>query len=749
LNDNLRDSEPGSATSTASAPGAYDWRDTEARAQRTWREHAAFDAPVLKDGTKGKYIFVGCPFTSGNAHVGHIRSYSIADSYARFLRARGEPVLFSIGFDSFGLPAELEAIRNKMHPREWVEQCVCTMRDEFDRMGFSFDWKRTFVSSDEDMYRWSQSLFLDLLARGLVYQKERVVDWCDECSTVLARVQVEGGRCWRCENPTRLVRKKQWFIRTSAYFVENHELLQQLTRWDKNSAGAQRSVLGRSDGIELEATTVDGQTLPVFTASLEALASATFIAVSPSHPAIDTWIMDDKTKTKMDELRASDVTRLDRKPEHLEAVYTDMQMIVPGASHTLPVVISRYVETRFGPTAAILGIPDEDAIARTIAAELDRRNTLCMSVNKRVEPGKATIRFAAADLLISRQRGWGTPIPLVNCDACGPVPAPAGELPIKLPHDTNFTGAGNPLVEHADFAGCDCPSCGRPARRETDTLDCHVDGIWMWLPICVPQMDRAGAMFTHEESESWLPVHQVVWGIDGGAYMLDHRTCAKMLRDAGMLTCLPDGEPFDRVLMHGMVEHEGRKMSKHLGNAVTPRELIDRVGADTVRLAALYAAAPRNGMLWSERDLAFCHRFLHRLWNYAAAHREILELGQSGSQIERSDKLRARLTKWCDVAVAKITTDLSDLQVHRAARNIMLLLTRIEDFEERAIGQRGELEQEDREAVGVALAKLIQLLAPLAPHISEEIWSFAGNGDLVGERAWPVATGKRASEPIA
>ena len=730
----------GLAKASSTSTGDYDWHGIEDRWQAVWRDRDVFKAPLLPDGSKGKYVFAACPFTSGNAHMGHIRSYSIADSYARFLRARGEPVLFSMGFDSFGLPAELGAIRNGIHPREWVDMCYRAMRDQFDRMGFSVDWERTFISSDKDMYLWSQWLFVNLLERGLVYEQEGRVDWCESCNTVLARSQVEDECCWRCGDPVQLVNNTQWFRRASAYFAENDERLDQLTGWDKNSLGAQRAVLGRSDGVELEAETIDGRSISVFASSLEAVASAAFIAASPSCPEIESWIADEETRKRIGSLRTSSLARSDRKPEQTEVVHTDIQMIVPGVPQTVPLVISPYVDTRFGSTV-IVGIPEEDATARAIADGLREQVMLSMPVNKRGTVARPAVRFAAADFPISRQRAWGAPIPLVNCEACGCVPVPLEQLPVELPDDLRFTGVGNPLAEHAGFAHCCCPSCGGPARRETDTLDCHVDGVWMWMPICVPQIDRSREMFTHLEYRRWIPVHQIVWGMDGGAYILSQRTLAKMLRDYGMLEHLPDGEPFDRALMHGMVEQGGRKMSKHLGNVVEPQDLIQRVGADTVRLAALHGAAPRNGMSWSEREVAFCHRFLNRLWDYTQSHREMLELGRAGGDIDRSDKLRRRLAKWCDVAIKKITTDMSDMQIHRAARNLILLLTRIEDFEQRVIDQRGALGDEDREALGIALSWLIQMLAPLTPHIAEELWSLAGSDNLVIESAWPVATG--------
>ena len=739
--DNTNEPAAGHAVNT----DAYDWCRIEAKWQSTWRARDAFKLPKLRDDASGKYVFAACPFTSGSAHLGHIRSYTIADAYARFLRARGETVLFSMGFDSFGLPSELGALKNHMHPREWVDLCCNAMRAQFDEMGFSFDWERVFVSSDEDLYQWSQWLFVTLMERGLVYKSAATVDWCDSCQTVLARSQVEDDRCWRCDGAVRLVSKEQWFVRASAYFHENDRLVEGLTGWDKNALGSQRAALGRVDGIELDAITIDGRSLVVFLADADADAdareSAAFVAMSPNHPSIDDWVDDGVMRERIAGLRTGSFTRSEYKPEQIAIVETDVQLIVPGVPSMLPLIVSPYVDARFGASAA-LGVPDDDAIAQAIAARLAPKASK-LAVQSGAQPAEVrpAVRFSAADFPISRQRGWGAPVPLVHCESCGTVPVPCELLPVMLPDDLDFTGHGNPLVTHAEFVRCDCPTCGRPSRRETDTLDCHVDGVWHWMALCVPAKDRSEAMFAHRECERWLPAHQIVWGMDGGSYLLSWRMLTKMLRDDGIFTHVPNGEPFERVLMHGMVEHEGRKMSKHLGNVIDPQDLVARVGADTVRLAILHGAAPRNGMNWSEREVAFSHRFLQRLWQYSSERCEMLELAGSGDGIDCSDGLRRRLARWCDVAVEKITAEMNDMQAHRAARNLIRLLTRIEDFEQRALGERGELEDADRESIGVAILLLVQMLAPIAPHVAEELWALSGSNLLVGEVPWPTSVG--------
>ena len=389
------------ADSDESKGKPYDWRAIEPRWQAVWRGSAAFAAPDLPEGQQGIYIFAACPFTSGSAHIGHIRSYTLADAYARFRRARGDAVLFAMGFDSFGLPSELGAIRSNVHPQEWVENCCRRMRAQFDAMGFSFDWSREFISSDEDLYRWSQWLFLSLLDRDLVYQKHARIDWCDSCNTVLARSQVEDGCCWRCGNAVRLVSRLQWFLRASAYFVESDERLDALVEFDQNALGSQRAVLGKVEGVELEAATIDGLSITVFTADPTAISTAAFVAIAPSHPEVDAWILEESVKDRVDGLRSGGWTRSERRAGEVETIATGLHVTVPGVPRMLPVLISPYVEPRFGPSA-ILGIPGEDATARAIADGLPART---LPLSRVAEGAPAARRPSASRLGISRFRG--------------------------------------------------------------------------------------------------------------------------------------------------------------------------------------------------------------------------------------------------------------------------------------------------------------------------------------------------------
>jgi leucyl-tRNA synthetase len=753
---------------TPSPVSGYDPAAIEARWQAAWIEQRAFAAPPPQDERTPAYVFAGCPFTSGDAHMGHIRSYTISDAYARFLRARGDAVLFSLGFDSFGLPAELEAVRRELTPQAWVARCVERMRGQFERLGYSCDWERTFDSSQPDHYRWTQWLFLAMLEKDLVYRQVAQVSWCDSCQTVLAALQVEDGTCWRCHGEVRFRRLPQWFMRISAYVEDNERGLETLPGWSKAALGAQRAVIGRVDGVELEASLLDGTPLTVFTPHADAIARAKFILVSPAHPQIELWTAEAKVANRLMGVREAGWRRENRDLEQVPVVPTGALASVPGVAGTLPIVISPLVDARFGPTA-VLGTPDLDATDERIAERLGSgsgpggKGVGALGSSWKVAGAKSksevkprpAVRYRARDFAISRQRAWGAPIPLVHCERCGTVPVPFVELPVRLPEELHVTGAGNPLEGMEEFTHVTCPSCGAEARRETDTIDCHVDGMWMWMPICVPFADRPEHMFDHPEYKRWLPARQIVWGADAGGYMFDQRLIGKVLQDLETLPPVPGREPFANALMHQMIRLEGRKMSKHLGNVVDPNELVVNVGADTVRLAVLQAASPGRIFNWNEQPIRHCQMFLKKLYAYAqprlrawAEAHEGREEGGRLPRIELGDKRRRRLVNWCATALEKVTADFESLEMQRAAHNAMLLLTRIQDFEERASERRVELREKDREAVAAALLLLLAMLAPLTPHIAEELWALAGNRTLLALAPWPeeVATEEAPGE---
>src|SRR3954465_6377896 len=726
----------------------YDPQAIEAARQQAWEQRGDFAAPKPKDGQERVYIKPSSPFTSGNLHMGHVRDYSIGDAYARFRRGRGDAVLFGFGFDAFGLPAELAAIERQEPPAEWVEQCGERMLGQMKRLGFSFDYDRVFYSSDEGQYRWSQWLFNTLWARDLIYRDDATVDWCDTCQTTLASIQVEDGRCWRCHNEVRLIRRPTWFLRITPYLEENDRNTADLAsggKWDELSLATQRYILGRADGVELELQGGEGRSLTVFTPHRELAGLASFVLLSPRHPEVDAWATE-AARDELERMRSGGWERSARDARSGPLVDTAATVAGPGGGR-MPVVISPIVDARFGPTAA-LGIPAVDDADRGLAERLERGGGPGAPGEGEggpapapVDPAREATRYRANDFSISRQRSWGTPIPVILCEQCGPVPVPEEDLPGVLPRDIRPTGEGNPLAERPDFVDVECPKCGAAPKRETDTLDCPFDALGLWVPAAVPPEGRAEQMFTHPDLREWLPAERLVAGNDSGGFVFDQRVVTKALRDIGPFAFMEHGEPFAGCLFHEMVIADGRKMSKHLGNVVNPDELVAQHGADTVRLAVLYAAGPAKALNWSDGAVKFATRFLRNLWNYTHERAAGLEqLEHDPEAAADTEHMRDRLRKWCENGLSRITEDTEQLQMHKATRDIPRLFERIRDFEKRVLKRRGALDRADAEAQLAALVLLARTLLPFTPHLAEELLLALGVEDS-GEtmEVWPEA----------
>jgi leucyl-tRNA synthetase len=753
------------------ADARYEPHAIEARRQAAWRERDAFRTPALVEDQPHLYVKPSAPFTSGNVHIGHVRSYSIGDAYARFRRARGDGLLFAFGFDAFGLPAELGAIAGGVSPSEWVDRCAAHMTGQLQRLGFSFDWERSFLSSDPTMYRWSQWLFLVLLEAGLIYRGTGNVDWCDNCETTLASIQVEpGGTCWRCHGPVRLIELPQWYLKISAYLQENDRRLQERAdsgMWDDVALASQQIVLGRVDGVELELWAPDGGSLTVFTPHGEHLAEARFVLMSPRHPDADRWASEETVQARLEQLRTGGWERSAREAETIPLIDTGRTVLAPDG-RALPVIVSPLVDSRYG-AAVVLGVPAVDHSDEVIAGrlELDADTGQAAKAERPRDPdaphaggedasaaaltGRAAVRYRAFDFAISRQRSWGTPIPIVYCEQCGTVPVPREQLPVLLPLDIHPTGAGNPLAELEEFVNTTCPTCGGPARRETDTLDCHFDALWLWVPACVPPESREDSLediLALPDLRYWLPSERLVAGSDSGNFVFDQRTVTKALRDIGPLAFIADGEPFAGCLFHEMVIRDGRKMSKHLGNVVDPDELVERYGADTVRLAVLYAARPQRSLNWSDSAVLRCHRYLNQVWDYSLAKlaegdaqegaaEAAVDEDERGEARDNTEHLRLKLLQWCETGVQKVTEDMEGLEMHTAVRNVMRLFDRIKDFEKKVRARQGELNRANREALIDALRVHAQMLGPFAPHIAEELWVAFGGEEHGAQTPWP------------
>ncbi len=723
---------------------SYDAGVIEPARQAAWEERGDFSAPPPPEpGQKPVYVKASSPFTSGNLHMGHVRDYTIGDAYARFHRARGDAVLLGFGFDAFGLPAELAAIERQVLPADWVRQCGDRMLEQMKRLGFSFDYDRVFYSSDEGQYRWTQWLFLTLLEMGMIYLDDATVDWCDTCQTTLASIQVEeGGTCWRCHDEVRLIRRPTWFLKITGYLEENDANVESLRNWDELALATQRYILGRSEGVELELEGEAGA-LTVFSPHRRALEQATFVLLSPRHPEIDAWVVSPEAREELERMRSGGWERSARDARSVPVVDTGSSLKGLDGSE-LPLLVSPLVDARLGPTAA-LGIPAVDEADRELAARVER-----VRGGEPAEDGgedgdaeagetppaplpqgaREAKRYRANDFSISRQRAWGTPIPIIHCEECGPVPVPAEDLPVVLPRDLMPRAEGNPLAERPDFVEAACPRCGGAGRRETDTLDCHFDALFLWVPAAVPPEDRAEQMFTHPHLQHWLPAERLVAGGDSGGFVFDQRIVTKALRDHGEFAFMAEGEPFAGCLFHEMVIADGRKMSKHLGNVVDPDELVAQYGADTVRLAVLYAAGPAKTLNWSDGAVRFASRFLRSVWTYCQDRFAALDGHQHDPEAAAdTEHMRDRLGKWCENGLERITADTAELQMHKSIRNLTRLFERIQDFEKRVVQRRGQLDRADADAQVAALLLLLRALAPFAPHTAEELLIASGRAD--------------------
>jgi leucyl-tRNA synthetase len=691
----------------------YDPATVEAQCRARWRDQQTFAAPSPPRPDEATYVYACTPFTTGRAHMGHVRSYTLADAYARRARSRGRDVLWAMGFDAFGLPNEVAAIDRGIRPADWVRDSCASMTEQFERLGLSVDWSRRFITSDPEYYRWTQALFLRFLERGLVERKDGVENWCDECRAVLATLQVDDeGRCWRCGGTTRLRRVDQWYLCLQRYASELEATTDMLAGWSEVAAATQRELLTPVAGIEFEVPAGEGVGLTVFCAHPDERSRATFIAISPNHPALEHLLGTGHHGVTLDAQRRRGLDRGDRTTRRIPAWLSPVSVRLAGTDRRLPVVVSPAVDLRFGSGAA-LGIPDCDPVDAALAEQLGL--PALPHLDWTPETSRPAVRYRVRESSISRQRGWGAPVPVVHCTTCGTVPVPDDALPVVLPDDLVFAGEGSPLARHPSFADCMCPRCQEPARRDTDTLDVHMDSIWMLIPFCVPPDARDTEMLTHPDLAQWLPVEQVVCGVDQTGWWINDRFCFKVLADCGYLRHIPGHEPVRKLLMHEMVLADGRKMSKSLGNAVDPSELMKSYGADALRLSVL-RVKPEKAFSWSASALEENHRFLGRLWRLVMEGPPRAASGAAPG----GESLRKALRRGRAAAQAKTTAAFERNAFHLVTKEVKVLLKKLEQFVDRR-RTAGGMSTEDVREVEHSLRQLLEDLAPLAPHICEAL----------------------------
>jgi leucyl-tRNA synthetase len=798
----------------------YDFRRIEAKWQSAWEGQGAF--AVGEDPARPKYYCLEMyPYPSGKIHMGHVRNYSIGDVVARYLGMRGFNVLHPMGWDAFGFPAENAAFEHGVHPAKWTTDNIAYMKSQLQRMGFSYDWAREVTCCDPSYYRWNQWFFLKMLERGLAYRKLAPVNWCEACQSVLSNEQAEGGVCWRhTDTPVVQRELEQWFLKITAYVEELLADLDSLTGWPERVRVMQRNWIGKSVGAEVDFPLENGGSLRIFTTRPDTLFGATFMVLAPEHPltlrlSAGTSQEGDVASFVQKMGRADRRVRTDAAAEK-EGVFAGAFAVNPMTGQPIPIWVANFVLMEYG-TGAIMGVPAHDQrdfdFARKYGLPIpiviqppgdastsseawetayegegtmvnsgsfsgmgseEGKLAVCQFLEER-GIGKRAVNYRIRDWLISRQRYWGTPIPVVYCDACGIVPVPEGDLPVILPPDAAITmTGGSPLARVERFVKTTCPACRGPARRETDTMDTFVDSSWYFLRFASPH--ETTRPLAPEKVRYWMPVDQYIGGIEHAVlHLLYARFFTKVCRDLGFTAV---AEPFTNLLTQGMVckesyrcpEHgyrlpgevdkQGRctecrrpveigrteKMSKSKRNVVDPDELLDRHGADTIRLFSLFAAPPEKDLEWSDEGVQGSFRFLNRVWRLIADHASLIQSahGLRWQSATPEEKVRA-LRRVTHQTILKVTRDLEDaFHFNTALAALMELQNALVRFQEFLQAPSGAPDQSpllnDRTlAFAEGATHLLVMLAPFAPHLAEELWEMLGHRESIFRQPWPVA----------
>ncbi len=741
----------------------YDPQKIELKWQRYWAEEGIYKTE-LNPSKRKFYCLEMFPYPSGEIHMGHVRNYAIGDVIARYKRMRGYNVLHPMGWDAFGLPAENAAIKHGVHPSEWTHKNIEYMKIQLNRMGLSYDWEREVTTCSPEYYKWNQWFFLKMLERGLAYRKYSYVNWCPSCTTVLANEQVVDEKCWRCESIVIQKKLEQWFFRITQYAEELLQSCDELGGWPERVVLMQKNWIGKGEGVEVDFP-VEGidERLKIFTTRPDTLFGVTFMCIAPEHP------LSEKLVSDTHKLEAVKV-RYGKEDEKI-GLFTGYYAINPLNGDKVPIYIANFVLMEYG-TGAIMSVPAHDqrdfefakkydlpvkvvivpedrklseitgayegegilvdsGLFSTLESDIARERIIRFIEKKGF--GKAEVHYKLRDWGISRQRYWGTPIPVIYCDKCGIVPVPEEDLPVILPGDVRVTGkGGSPLLESDTFLNTECPKCGGRARRETDTLDTFVDSSWYFIAYCFGKgnINFKSAISNQQSAISyWMPVDQYIGGVEHAVlHLLYSRFFTRVIRDLGLINV---SEPFRNLLTQGMVIKDGAKMSKSKGNVVDPNYLIGKYGADTSRLFSLFAAPPEKDLEWSDKGVEGANRFLNRLWGVVYKNREALSVKRETT--EESIHLTphaSRLYRKTHQTIKKVTTDIErEYHFNTAIAGLMELLNEMTSFEPRS--------DEDWVIFKFSTEKMLLLLSPFSPHIAEELWEAIGNKPSIFEQRWP------------
>ncbi|MDH5406127.1 MAG: leucine--tRNA ligase, partial [Candidatus Aminicenantes bacterium] len=742
---------------------------------------------VTEDPAKPEfYCLEMLPYPSGaGIHMGHVRNYSIGDVVARYKRMRGFNVLHPIGWDSLGMPAENAAIEHKAHPSRWTLNNIKKMRSQLKRMGYSYAWDREVTTCLPEYYKWNQWFFLKMMEQGLVYRQKGKVNWCPICRTVLANEQAEGGRCWRCETEVEEREQEQWFFKITAYadrLLDDMSLL--VSSWPEHVLTMQRNWIGKSVGVRIGFPVVDSShKIETFTTRIDTIYGATFLILSPEHPMIAELIEGRPEKESVLSFieHQKSMSYKDRiaNAAQKEGVFTGSFARNPFSNETIPIWVANFVLIQYG-TGAVMGVPAHDqrdfefAVQyglpikvviqppgeKSDAALLDQAYTeegivvnsgefnslpSPVAIERMTEYieqkgiGQRNIDYRLRDWGISRQRYWGTPIPIVYCTKCGIVPVPEDELPVLLPEIKEITGTGgSPLNQVEEFVNTKCPKCNEPARRETDTMDTFVDSSWYHLRYTDSKIDTKPLNL--KAVDYWMPVDLYIGGIEHAVlHLMYFRFFNKVFKDMGLVKV---DEPTVHLLTQGMVIKDGAKMSKSKGNVVEPGELIERYGADSTRLFCLFAAPPEKDLDWNEQGIEGCFRFLGRLWRiahkYILSTRNLEELPRDAHLSAEAKKLRVKTHQ----TIKRVTIDIDErLHFNTALSSIMELVNELYRFD-----LAGETTPESLKVIKETIQALVLLLSPFAPHICEELWQRMGNSNKITFTPWPAYDSELATE---
>lgn len=746
----------------------YNPRQIEDKWQKHW-EQVGIDR-TDEDLAKPKYYALEqFPYPSGDGlHMGHMRVYSIGDVVARFRRMNGYRVLHPMGADAFGLPAENAAIHRGVNPREWTIKNMEKIRKEQSLLGVSYDWERYLSTCLPDYYKLTQWLFLLFYKRGLAYRKKAFVNWCPDCHTVLANEQVEDGKCWRCDSEVTKKELEQWFLKITDYAERLLEGLDRLPGWPDKVKAMQRNWIGKSEGAHVTFTIPDLQDekVSVFTTRPDTLYGVSYIVLAPEHPLVPKLVKGKASETEVfafiDQIKkSSEIERTSTETEKV-GLATGAYAKHPLTGEKIPIWIANYVLMDYG-TGAVMGVPAHDERDFQFAQKYElpiriviqpqdaplnepiseaftgdgvlvssgpfdgmKNREAIQAIAKHLnesQQGGPTVNYRLRDWLISRQRYWGTPIPMIYCDHCGVVPVPEEQLPVILPEDVVFDGKRNPLTTSESFVQTTCPQCSGKARRETDTMDTFIDSSWYFFRFT--DAHNSERPFDPDKVNQWLPVDEYIGGVEHAVlHLLYSRFFTKVLYDEGMVAV---DEPFTSLLTQGMVLKDGTKMSKSKGNVVSPLEIVDKYGADTARLFILFAAPPDRDLEWSDSGVEGSYRFLNRVWRIIDQHKDLFsQTIPAPAHYEGEEKELRRLLHQ---TIKKVTGDMGERNhFNTAISATMELVNGIYSYPEHA----------DRAVLKEALEKLVILLAPMVPHITEELWHMMGHQESVHLQSWPT-----------